>query len=76
LEWSLELPTDNVFKTVIGDDMVMSALVLNRDGLFHQSAFLELVAIDEGATESSLLIGCQALGEVSVHLVHGVDIAS
>jgi hypothetical protein len=57
LKRSLELPADDVFKTVVGDDMVVSALVLDRDGLLHQAAFFELVAIDEGAAEPSLLIG-------------------
>jgi hypothetical protein len=75
LKWSLKLSADDVFEAVIGDDMMMSALVLDRDSLLHQAAFFELVAIDEGAAESSLLIGCQALSEVGVHLVHGVDIA-
>jgi hypothetical protein len=75
LEWSLELSAHDVLQTVIRNDMVMSALVLDRDGLLHQTAFFELIAVDEGATESALLIGCQALGEVGVYLVHGVDVA-
>jgi hypothetical protein len=75
LKRSLELPADDVFKTVVGDDMVVSALVLDRDGLLHQATFFELVTIDEGAAEPSLLIGGQTLSEVGVHLVHGVDIA-
>lgn len=73
LERSLELATDNIFQTVVGDDVVVGALVLDRDGLLHQTAFLELVAVDQGAAESPLLIGCQALSKVGVDL--GVCVA-
>lgn len=50
--------------------MVMGALVLDRDCLLHQAAFFELVAVDQRATESSLLIRSKALSEVGIHLVH------
>lgn len=46
--------------------MVMRSLVLYRDGLFHQSAFFELIAIDKGATVMSLLVWSQGLGKVFV----------
>lgn len=74
LERSLELPANNVFETVVGDDVVVGALVLDRDGLLHQAALLELIAVDEGAAEASLLIGSKALGEVGIDLVHRVGI--
>jgi len=54
--------------------VVVGALVLDRDGLLHQAALLELVAVNEGATEASLLIGCEALCEVGIDLVHRVGI--
>lgn len=54
--------------------MVVGALVLDRDGLLHQTTLLELIAVNEGAAEASLLIGCEALGEVGIDLVHRVGI--
>jgi hypothetical protein len=47
LERSLEFPTYDVFKTVVGDDMMMCTLVLDRYGLLHQTSLFELIAIDE-----------------------------
>jgi hypothetical protein len=56
LEWSLELPTNNIFKTVVRDDMMVSALVLDGNSLLHQAAFFEFVAVDERPTEATLLV--------------------
>ena len=54
--------------------MVVSALVLDRDGLLHQTTLLELVAVNERATEASLLVGCETLGKVGIDLVHRVGV--
>jgi hypothetical protein len=75
LERSLQLATHNIFKAVVRDDMVMSALVFDRDSLLHQSSFLELVAVDERSTEASLLIRGKTLREVGVHLACGVGLS-
>jgi hypothetical protein len=55
--------------------MVVCALVLDRDGFLHQSTLLELVAIDEGTTETALLIWSETLSEVCIHLASRVILA-
>lgn len=75
LERTLQLATYNVLQAVVRDDMVMCALVLDRDGFLHQSAFLKLVAIDEGTTETALLIRSEALSEVGIDLASRIILA-
>ncbi len=75
LEWSLELTAYDIFKAIVGDDMVVSALVLDRDGLLHQAAFFELVAVDKRATEAPLLVGRQALSKVGIYFTRRVRLA-
>jgi hypothetical protein len=65
---SLQLPTNHVLKTVVRDDMVVSSLILDGYGLLHQATLLEFVAVDKRATEAALLIRCEALSKVRVHL--------
>lgn len=69
LVWSLKLSTDHVFKTVVGNDVVMCSLVFNRDRLLHQTSLFELVAVDERAAEATLLVRRKALSEVGVDFV-------
>jgi hypothetical protein len=47
LERPLELPTDNILKAVVGNDVVVGALILDRNSLLHQSTLFELIAVDE-----------------------------
>jgi len=75
LERTLKLATYDVLQAVVRDDMVMCALVLDRDGFLHQSPFLELVAIDEGTTETALLIRSEALSKVGIDLASRVILA-
>jgi hypothetical protein len=49
------------------------ALVFDGDGLFHQTPFLELVAVDQRATEASLLVRRQTLCKVCIDLPHWVQ---
>lgn len=72
LEWSFELAAHNVFKAVVGDDVVVSALILHRNGLFHQTTFLELVAVNKRSTKSALLIRCEVLCKVGVDFTRGI----
>lgn len=67
LKRSLEFATDNILQAVVRDDMVVCALVLDRDSFLHQPTFLKLVAIDEGTTETALLIWGETLSEVRIH---------
>lgn len=53
---TFELTSNNVFEGVVGNDVVVGALVFHRDGLFHQAAILELVAVDQRTAEAPLLI--------------------
>lgn len=76
LERSLQFSADNILEAVIGNDMVVGALILYRNGLFHQPALLEFVAINEGSTEAPLLIWCEALGKVGIDLACSVCIAN
>lgn len=68
LKRALELAGNDILQAVIGYNMVVGAVIFDGDGLLHQSAFFELVAINEGTTESALLIWGEALGEVCIHL--------
>lgn len=71
LEWSLQLPVHNILETVVGDDMMMGAIVLYRNGLLHQPAFLELITVDERTAESTLLIRRETLSKVGIHFFAG-----
>lgn len=75
LKWSLELSAHNVLKAVIGDNVVVSALVFHGYGLLHETPFLEFVAVNERPTETPLLVRCKALCEVGVDLAHRVAFA-
>jgi hypothetical protein len=75
LEWSLKLAAYNVFKAIVGDDVMVSALVFDRDSLLHKTSVLELVAIDERSTETSLLIGGKTLCEVGIDFAGRVALA-
>lgn len=70
---ALELATNNVFEGVVRDDVMVGSLVLDRDGLLHQTALLELVAVNQRAAEATLLVGRQALGKVGIYLIRGFD---
>lgn len=75
LVWSFELPTYHVLKTIVGDDVVMRALVFDRYSFLHETPLFELVAVDQRATETPLLIGGKALCKVGIHFARGIGIA-
>lgn len=56
LERPLEFAADYIFQAIVGDHMVMCALILHGYGLLHQAPLFELVAVNQGATESTLLV--------------------
>lgn len=68
LERALELAGDDIFEAVIGDDVMVSPLVLYGNGLLHQASLLELVTINKRATKTPLLFGRECLREVCVSL--------
>jgi hypothetical protein len=70
LAWSFQLPCNHILEAIVRDDVMGSALVLDRYGLLHQTAFFELVAVDQRTTETSLLVGGQILGKIGVNLSH------
>lgn len=76
LERSLQFTADDILEAVVRDDVVMCALVFDGDGLLHQAAFLEFVAVNQGPAEASLLIRCEALGKVGVYFVQGVGLTN
>lgn len=75
LEWSLELAAHNVFQAVVRDYVVMGTLVLYGDCLFHQTPFLELIAVNERSTEASLLLWIEALCKVGVDFARSIGFA-
>lgn len=75
LEWSLELAAHDVFKAIVGDDVMVGSLILDGNSLLHQASFLELVAVDKGPTETSLLVGRKALCEVGIDFTCRVGLA-
>lgn len=75
LEWSLELATYDILQAIVRDDMMVCALVFDRDGFLHQSTLLKLIAIDEGTTETTLLVWCETLGKVCIYLASRVILA-
>ena len=79
LKRTFQLARHDIFEAVVGDDVVCCALVFDRNGLLHQSTFLEFVAVNQRAAEASLLIRSQILGKVCVDLSHRIrrcDVAS
>jgi hypothetical protein len=44
---SFQLSTHHVFETIVGDNVMVCALVLHRYSLLHQTSFFELITIDE-----------------------------
>jgi hypothetical protein len=75
LKRSLELAAHNVLQAIVGDDMVVSTLILHRDGLLHQPLIFELITVNEGATEAPLLVWREGLREVGVDLACRVALA-
>lgn len=73
---SFQLSTNHIFETVVRDDMVMRALVLNGYSFLHQASLFEFVAVDERPAEAPLLVWAKALGEVGVYLVRRVRLGS
>lgn len=49
--------------------MVMSSLVFDGYSLLHQTTLFELVAVDEGAAETTLLVWGQTLCEICINFV-------
>ena len=56
LVWSFELPTHHILKAVVGDNVVMRALVFDRYSFLHETPLFELVAVDQRTAEAPLLI--------------------
>jgi hypothetical protein len=54
---------------------VICTLKPGRYSLLHQVALFDLVAVNERATETPLLIECRILGKVSIHLNRRVGVA-
>lgn len=75
LIWSFELPAHHVLKAVVGDNVVVRALVFDRYGFLHETPLFELVAVDQRATETPLLIGSEALCKIGVHFARGICLA-
>jgi hypothetical protein len=46
LEGSFQFAANHVFETVVRDDMVMRALVLDGYSLLHKTPLFELIAVD------------------------------
>jgi hypothetical protein len=72
---SFELPTYHVLKAVVGDNVVMRALVFDRYSFLHETSLFELVAVDQRATETALLIGSKALCKIGVNFARGIGLA-
>ena len=53
---TLELTRHDIFECVVGNDVMVGALVFHRDGLLHQATILEFVTVDQRAAEAPLLI--------------------
>lgn len=70
---ALQLAVHYVFERVVRDDVVVGSLVLDGNGLLHQATLLELVAVDQRATEASLLVGRQVLSKIRVDLLRGLS---
>jgi hypothetical protein len=47
LIWSFELSAYDVFETIIRNNVMVCALVLDGYSLLHQTPLLELIAVDE-----------------------------
>ena len=72
LKRTLQLSSNDVFEAVVGYDVMSGALVLDGNGLLHEAALLELVAIDERTAETSLLFRGQTLSKVCIDFTHGL----
>ena len=75
LERPLQLAAHNILETVVRDDMVMTALALDRYCLLHKPPFLELVTVNEGSAEPSLLGRGEVLRKVGVNFAFEVYLA-
>lgn len=75
LVWSFELPAHHILKAVVGDNVVMRALIFDRYSFLHETPLFELVAVDQRATETPLLIGSEALCKIGIHFTRGIGLA-
>jgi hypothetical protein len=75
LKWPLQLATDHILETVVGDDVMVRALVLDGDGFLHQTAFLELVTVNKRSAKAALLVWSKTLGKIGIHLACGLCIS-